>query len=138
MSILQPITSREYKLILNGDRFFDRESGCQEFLGIVKFLAEECGGNFTVQQEEEPRRTWYVDTPELALQQQKFILRVREEENGQKYKVMLKYRSGDRYFSAVQPAHSPQGKPKFEEDITPPFISKFSKSCSIKLSEKQK
>lgn len=138
MSQLQLITSREYKLILNGDRFSNRERGCQEFLEIVEFLAKECGGELKIQQKEKRRRTWYVDTPELALQQKKFVLRVREE-NGQKYKkVMLKSRSSDRYLSAVQPIHSPQGKPKFEEDITPPFISKFSKSCSIELSEKRK
>jgi hypothetical protein len=63
---------------------------------------------------------------------------VRAENNGQKYKVMLKYRSGDRYLSAIQPIPNSKVKSKFEEDITPPFISKFSKSCSIELLEKPK
>jgi len=42
--MIQAITSREYKLILNSDRFQDREKGCQEFWRLVEFLIKGEGG----------------------------------------------------------------------------------------------
>jgi hypothetical protein len=130
--MIQPITSREYKLILNNDRFHDREQGCREFWQLVEYLVKEDDGTIDKKQndDEELRKTWYVDTSELALQRSKFILRVRQEED--EYKTTLKYRSSDRYLSAAQQIDSLGGKLKFEEDIMPPFISKFSKSAAVK------
>lgn len=123
--------------LLNCDRFSNRTQGCEEFLEIVEFLAKQHDGTFKARQNtEEERHTWYIDTPDLALQQQKFILRIREDKHEPQCRVMLKYRSSDRYLSALQPVSSPKQKSKFEEDITPPFISKFSKSCSAKFLQK--
>lgn len=135
--MFQSVTSREYKLILNSDRFQNRDKGCQAFGQLVEFLVAECGGVIEKKQnrteDEENRRTWYVDTPELALQQNKFVLRIRQE--GDIYKTALKYRSSDRYISASKNVDTSTGKTKFEEDITPAFISKFSKSASIETGE---
>jgi uncharacterized protein YjbK len=135
-----PITSREYKLILNIDRFKNREEGSEAFCKIVEYLLKQQEGKIDKQKnQEEHRKTWYIDTNTLALREQGFILRLREEdddddENIKKYKVTLKYRSGDRYLAAAQnlASSSQESDFKFEEDIMPPFTSKFSHSCSIK------
>ena len=79
---------------------------------------------------EERRHTSYLDTPQFALRQSGFALRLREEANG--FQINLKYRGADRYISAAQDlSGSQQGKIKFEEDILPPFVSKFSHSNSV-------
>ena len=130
----RPVTSREYKLMLNVDRFKDREQASQEFLSLLDFLVRKEGGSVVEEQNEEERRqTSYLDTPERALHQQGFALRLREEDdNEEEFQINLKYRASDRYISAAQDLSSPQeGKTKFEEDILPPFISKFSHSTSI-------
>jgi hypothetical protein len=135
-----PVTSREYKLMLNMDRFKDREQASQEFLSLLDFLVEKEGGSVVEEQndeernEEEKRQTSYLDTPERALRQQGFALRLREEDDNdeEEFQINLKYRASDRYISAAQDVSSPQeGKTKFEEDILPPFVSKFSHSTSI-------
>jgi len=129
-----PVTSREYKLMLNADRFRDRDQGSQVFLRLIDFLIKKEGGNIIERQnKEERRRTSYLDTSELALQQRGFALRLREEAEAEGgFQINLKYRASDRYISAAQDLFSPQAdKTKFEEDILPPFVSKFSHSCAI-------
>ena len=128
------VTSREYKLMLNADRFQDRGHGSEVFLGLIDFLIKKEGGKIIeVQNKEERRRTSYLDTLELALHQNGFALRLREESqvNGV-FQLNLKHRAPDRYISAAQDLSSSHGgKTKFEEDIMPPFISKFSHSTSV-------
>jgi hypothetical protein len=130
----RPVTSREYKLMLNMDRFKDREQASEDFLSLLEFLVEKEGGTIVEKQNEEERRyISYLDTPEGALHQQGFTLRLREEDDDEEeFQINLKYRASDRYISAAQDLSSPQeGNTKFEEDILPPFISKFSHSTSI-------
>jgi hypothetical protein len=132
------VTSREYKLMLNADRFKNRDQGSQEFFGLISFLIRKEGGNIIEEQNKEERRqTSYLDTPELALNQNGFALRLREEAKAEgAFQTNLKYRASDRYISADQDLSSPQaGKSKFEEDIMPPFVSKFSHSTSINTSK---
>jgi hypothetical protein len=126
-----PVTSREYKLMLNTDRFVDRAKGSEEFLDLITFLIEKEGGSVVKKQDDEERRqTSYLDTPQFALRQNGFSLRLREEADHSQ--INLKYRDSDRYISAAQDlSSSEEGKLKFEEDILPPFISKFSHSKSI-------
>ena len=129
-----PVTSREYKLMLNTDRFKDRAEGARIFFNLIKLLIEKEGGKTEAQNEEERRKTSYLDTRELALHQSGFALRLRDE--GNKFQINLKYRASDRYVSAARDLSSPVvHEPKFEEDILPPFTSKFSHSCSIKTTE---
>jgi hypothetical protein len=141
----RPVTSREYKLMLNVDRFKDREQASQEFLSLLDFLVKKEGGSVVEEEndkernEEEKRQTSYLDTPERALHQQGFALRLREEEDDddeEGFQINLKYRDPDRYVSAAQDLSSTQdGKTKFEEDVLPPFTSKFSHSTSIETDE---
>ena len=37
MTLNRPVTSREYKLMLNIDHFRDRDQGVQDFWELVKF-----------------------------------------------------------------------------------------------------
>lgn len=126
------VTSREYKLILSVDRFEDRKAGSAVFANLVRFLAQRQDAEVRRQKKEERRLTWYLDTPGLALRRNGYVLRVRKEEDG--HNVTLKYRHSDRYLSACRNL-SPHGKTKFEEDILPPFRSKFALSTKIRLDE---
>ena len=127
----QPVTSREYKIMLTANRFKDRSQGAEEFRNLIAFLITKEGGTVIEKQNKEERRqTSYLDTPQFALRQNGFSLRLREEEDG--FQINLKYRDADRYVSASKDlSSSGEGKIKFEEDIIPPFTSKFSHSNSI-------
>ena len=129
-----PVTSREYKLMLNSDRFADRNKGAESFLNLIDLLIRKQGGSILEKQDKEERRhTSYLDTPQFELGQNRFSLRLREEAND--FQINLKYRDSARYISAAQDLSSSQkGKIKFEEDILPPFASKFSHSNSIETS----
>jgi hypothetical protein len=131
-----PITSREYKLMLNVDRFKDRADGSQTFLNLIDFLIKKEGGSITEKQDkEEKRQTSYLDTVDLALNQRGFALRLREEaKTPAEFQINFKFRASDRYLSAAQDVSSPSSSAntKFEEDILPPFVSKFSHSTTIK------
>ncbi|NJO18651.1 MAG: hypothetical protein HC877_23875 [Thioploca sp.] len=128
----KPITSREYKLILNADRFKDRQQGRDDFRELIERLVEKLGGKLEKNLKEEERQTYYLDTVGLTLYQQRFILRVREEPPDVS-KMTLKYRHTDRYLSASQDlSAADKGDCKFEEDILANASSKFSHSVSIK------
>lgn len=129
-----PVTSREYKVMLNSHRFKDRDQGAKEFLKLIAFLIKKEGGTVVEQNKEEDRHTSYLDTSQFALRQNGFSLRLREEAD--KFQINLKYRDADRYVSASKDlSASSEGKIKFEEDILPPFTSKFSHSNSIESAE---
>lgn len=122
--------------MLNSHRFKDKGQGADEFLDLIAFLITKEGGTVLERQtKEERRQTSYLDTPQFALRQKGFSLRLREETDG--FQLNLKYRDSDRYVSASKDlSASSEGKIKFEEDILPPFTSKFSHSNSIESAEK--
>jgi hypothetical protein len=143
----RPITSREYKLMLNVDRFGDRKAGIQAFARLFEFLVDSQGGEIVERQKNLfTRRTWYLDTPYRALRTSGLVLRVRKQEaKAPPFKVTLKFRALDRYVSSAQDlsvstqvrdAIREEGDPaeityKFEEDILPRFSRRFSHSVSI-------
>jgi hypothetical protein len=146
------VTSREYKVMLNTERFEDREAGCAAIWELVTFLAkrqEILTGGVSVdttlkdgKPDDELREVCYHDTPAQALRQSGFILRVRAETSKsgkKKYQTTLKYRDADRHVTAsknVEPSiQIDQKDRKFEEDVVPPFQIKYSKSASIKAEE---
>jgi hypothetical protein len=151
-----PIKSREYKMMLNVDRFNPRPEGMQRFIKLVSFLITEKFGGTIVPQasqpptkellviEEKQRTVAYLDTPDLALKQQGYSLRLRDtlkvlpgQRPNKPFQINLKYRGSDRYLSAIRDIRAAAGgdPPEFEEDIAPPFVSKYSHSVSIKTSE---
>lgn len=137
----KPITSREYKLMLNADRFKDRDDGSDAFWDLVAALVEKQGGEAKKKIEEKPRRVWYLDTPGFELRQAGFVLRLREEmEETKRFKLTLKCRHADRYLSASQNvaagAAVDEAETKFEEDILRQSVSKFSHSTSIRMADR--
>jgi hypothetical protein len=141
-----PLTSREYKLMLDTSRFHDRAGGSGELLALARFIVEKEGGAYVEQgvidedKGEKTRRTWYLDTPEKAFGSQGFILRVRREKE-KEFALNLKFRGADRYLSAsADVSYAPAGaktESKFEEDVLPPFVCRFSRSTSVKKLEKE-
>lgn len=139
----RPITSREYKLMLNTERFRDRVASAELFWKLLTFLVEN-QGNSVIPADADPdkntekrRTTWFLDTPGFELQRANLILRLREEPDAKKrFKITLKFRAPDRYTAAGYDLRTTQEVKeddiKFEEDITPPFVSKFSNSLSFK------
>lgn len=132
--------------MLNVMNFKNRSEGAREFWDLVKFLAYRQEVQITKENnkkdwyKKETRKTYYLDTEELSLCRNGYVLRLREEnDNNTEYKLTLKYRSEDRYISASKDLSSTtkeKQKLKFEEDIIPPFQSKFSHSNSIKSKQK--
>ena len=122
--------------MLNTHRFRDKDQGAEEFQELIAFLITKEGGTVVERQKKEERRhTSYLDSAQFALRQNGFSLRLREEEDG--FQVNLKYRDADRYISSSKDlSASREGKIKFEEDILPPFTSKFSHSNSIESNER--
>ncbi|HEX8695354.1 MAG TPA: hypothetical protein VF746_23280 [Longimicrobium sp.] len=140
-----PVTSREYKLMLDTSRFQERGEGGKAYLDLVKFIIEKEKGVFVPQEkidggnlEPKTRRTSFLDTPEMGFRGHGFILRVREKKKRQ---LNLKYRGPDRYAAAVQkvapvpPAGAELDGDKFEEDVLPAFVSQFSRSASVEKVE---
>ena len=131
------VTSREYKLMLNIDRFQNRKQGTKAFWKLVEFLVNKQGGEVKSKTREKQRQTWYLDTAKLDFYQQGFIVRIREHDlPEERYQITLKFRDTDRYMAASQNISMTQeGRIKFEEDILPPFLSKFSHSIMFKTHE---
>ena len=137
------VTSREYKLMLNTDRFQNREKGIKAFWDVFKYAVNKMrdAHGIKTQDLEKPfkeRLTWYMDTtPGKDFNAAGWVLRMREKEkNGKKkFKATLKYRSPDHSISASKnlstTADVEESLPKFEEDVVPAFSSKFSHSTSV-------
>jgi hypothetical protein len=130
----RPITSREYKLILNVDRFADRGRGARQLWAVLEFLIGKAGGAISkVQDATDERETRYLDTPGHDLHERGLSLRVRREAK-KKRKVTLKLRAKDRYLAAAfdlrtEKAADPEWR--FEEDILPPLASVLAHSVSF-------
>ena len=132
------VTSREYKLILTSDRFADRHGGAAALRQLVRLLVERLDARIDDQDEEEIRKTYYLDTAAFHLRRAGFALRIRFEKDDGKYKISLKHRTPDRYLASskdlTSPGHEESGA-KFEEDILPLFRSVFSQSNSLWFNE---
>jgi hypothetical protein len=134
------ITSHEYKLMLNADRFQDREKGIKAFWNVVMYVVKKTRNTHEVKTRylEKPaheRLTWYMDTHDKDFNAAGWVLRKREEEKKgkKKFKTTLKYRSADIFISASKnlSARAKKSETKFEEDVVPIFSSKFSHSTSF-------
>ena len=156
----RPITSREYKLLLKPGQFQDLNQGIKKFWSRVQAVTRSEGGTVSEPDQDEilERKTWYLDTEKFDLRRLGFVLRMREELSRtvkgepqilskKNFKVTLKYRESDRYISAGRNMAFSEGvrkdekiktgdiDTKFEEDILPPFKSKFAHSTSVKLKQ---
>ena len=145
---IPPLNSREYKIILKPDAFKDNKKGRDKLIHMIESQSRKQRGMFETAIEENTRKTCYLDTKKEDLyDKNKFLLRVREEHKKENdgikgYSVTLKNRHPDRLIAASYDVSSHMDKPnpnldfkkkekKFEEDITTPFISKFSTSVNL-------
>jgi len=138
----RPISSREFKLMLNTNSFINRKEGIRKFSEILQFQLRNQNGEFEGEDdiEEKKRLTSYLDTNKYDLNAKKFLFRIREEKEINEYNVTLKCRHPDRYVSALHDLSSPRKnmETKFEEDIISPFVSKFSLSAEYQDKRKPK
>jgi uncharacterized protein YjbK len=131
----RPLTGREYKLMLNTNEFKERDEGIKNFLDLIesriKLLNSGQGREEEIRFEEKVKEkkgtVWYMDTKNFELNANKFLLRVRRE-NDEEYITDLKSRNPDRYISASYDFSSTTKddiKIKFEEDIISPLSANF-------------
>ena len=127
------VSLREYKLMLNTDRFQDRVDGAENFFNLIRLLIKKEDGTIVeIQNKEEQRITYYLDTPECDVRQNDFALRLREETTNI-FQLNLKCGSSDRFLSANTNIFSEKGKKaKFEEEVLP-FNSKFCRSNIVEF-----
>lgn len=76
-----------------------------------------------------PRGVCFLDTPDHTLRRNGLVLRERTGDGPREY--ALKCRSEDRYFAAGTTVAPAGAKEKFEEDIGPPFNSRWSHSATL-------
>jgi hypothetical protein len=147
----RPLTSREFKIMLQTDHFTDRKKGVKEISSIIESIIEKQGGKFEAPNnyDEVERRTWFLDTNAYELYcDKKFLLRIRKEKGSGVYDVTLKCRHPDRYVCALYDLSAAEDaetkfKTKFEEDIitskmtdgSVTSISKFSLSATLEDKE---
>ena len=57
----RPLTSREFKIMLQTDHFTDRKKGIREISTVIESLIEKQGGKFeaTNNYDEVERKTWF-------------------------------------------------------------------------------
>lgn len=132
------LTSREYKVMLDPEAFADRKSSLRSLAKALGGLAKGLDrlavkGDFD---ETAERTIHFLDTPDLALRREGFVLRRRMTE---KVEYTLKCRSEDRYFAAGADLRTVNGfktDEKLEEDLAPPFHCRFSHSNTVRPPKK--
>ena len=135
------VTSREYKVIVDGSLFADVEVGLSDILDDLGDLGRSVGvevsGKFDDKDPNE-RSILFLDTPDYTLHENGLLLRQRVKRKSGKTEYTLKCRTEDRYIAEGKDLSSVAGlKPdsKFEEDIGVPFVSRFSHSTTVELDE---
>jgi hypothetical protein len=133
---LRRITSREYKVMLDHRMFADRREGLRKLQLVLENLLEGHGLKLQgVFGKSEKRKIAFLDTPSCLLRRSQLILRHRRARGSDGTgDFTLKCRSEDRYLAAGIDLQPPEGVPwksKFEEDIAPPFSSRYSQSVTI-------
>ncbi len=139
------VTSREYKVIVDGALFADVDAALSDILEDVADLGRSVGatvaGGFNPRDPSE-RTILFLDTPDYTLRDNGLLLRQRiKRKTGKtgktgKTEYTLKCRTEDRYIAAARdlsPGRGLSDDSKFEEDIGVPFVSRFSHSVTVSL-----
>lgn len=131
------VSSREYKVMLDHRLFVDHKTAAAGFGSALQTVARRLKktayrGDFKT---DTRRDIVFLDTPDQSVLLNRFVLRKRLDRGADKAEYTLKCRSPDRYVAAGAAVSSarkpPADQPKFEEDIGPPFVSRFSHSCTV-------
>jgi hypothetical protein len=135
------VTSREYKVIVDGALFADVDAALGDVLEDVANLGRSVG--LTVAGEFDPkdpseRTILFLDTPDYTLRDNGLLLRQRIKRKPGRTEYTLKCRTEDRYIAAARdlsPGPGLSDDSKFEEDIGVPFVSRFSHSVTVSLKD---
>ncbi|HYF30778.1 MAG TPA: hypothetical protein VD993_06640 [Chitinophagaceae bacterium] len=136
---LQPVISREYKLVLKAANFPGGESQLLEHAGrfweaFEKIVAPAIGSTTgTLVNIDKQREIRFYDTKDFILRNKSFIARKRMAMPDGEQEVTLKSRHEDRYVSQDRDMSTQKkdaGKVKFEEDIKAPFLKLYSFSAT--------
>jgi hypothetical protein len=133
------VTSREYKVIVDGSLFADVDAALSDILDDVGDLAGSVGlgvaDKFDAKDPNE-RTILFLDTPDYTLRENGLLLRQRVKRKNGKTEYTLKCRTEDRYIAAgkdLSPAPGLKHSSKLEEDVGVPFVSRFSHSTTVEL-----
>ncbi len=129
---MKKVESREYKMMLCSEMFHCRKQTLstlrRDLQDVFHRLGIKAEGKFDSLKRGSVR---FLDTPDANLRANGLVLRHRKRVQG-KESLTLKRRFADRYVVAhCDLASTVDGKEKFEEDIAPPFRSRFSRSVKV-------
>lgn len=134
------VTSREYKVMLQPDRFPGAEEEARpqvdrfwtEVSRLLQPLDIPTSGAFD--RVKAHRRIRFFDTVDHSLNGRRYVFRERIDIDTDEREVTLKFRHPDRYVAQDRNmegrAHG-DTRTKFEEDVKPPFVSVFSYSTTV-------
>ncbi|MCI0627623.1 MAG: hypothetical protein L0387_39235 [Acidobacteria bacterium] len=130
-----PVSRREYKVMLDHRRFVDRKRAVKKFWGEVCACCEglkvRCKDEFDTT---DKRVIAFLDTANQSIRANYLVFRQRFNVESGETEYTLKCRSPDRYVAASANVRASKGlddRPKFEEDIGAPFVSRFSRSSTV-------
>jgi hypothetical protein len=135
------VTSREYKVIVEGSLFADVNAALSDIRDDVDELARGAGLGVTEKfdaKDPNERTILFLDTPDFTLRENGLLLRQRVKQKNGKTEYTLKYRTEDRYVAAgkdLSPGPGLKHASKLEEDIGVPFVSRFSHSTTVDLDD---
>jgi hypothetical protein len=128
------VTRRELKVMLDHRMFSDPTTALAELRSDLGACAAKANASLKGHFDEtETREIVFLDTPDGTVLANGFVLRVRRPSGKPEY--TLKCRSPDRYIAAAADMSvGPDLEPdeKFEEDIAAPYVSRFSRSITVK------
>ena len=135
------VTSREYKVIVDGSFLANVDAALSDILDDVGDLARAVGlvvaEKFDAKDPNE-RTILFLDTPDCTLRENGLLLRQRVKRKNGKTEYTLKCRTEDRYIAAgkdLSPGPGLNHTSKLEEDVGVPFISRFSHSTTLSLDD---
>jgi hypothetical protein len=130
-----PVSRREYKVMLDHQRFADRKRAAKKLGGELRAccsrLKVSCNGEFDTT---DKREIAFLDTANQTIRENYLVFRQRFGVESGETEYTLKCRSPDRYVAAganLRPGKGLEDDPKFEEDIGTPFVSRFSRSNTV-------
>jgi hypothetical protein len=138
------VTSREYKVIVDGSLLADVDAALGDILDDIGDLARSAGLGVTEKfdaKDPNERAILFLDTSDYTLRENGLLLRQRVKQKSGKTEYTLKCRTEDRYIAAgkdLSPAPGLKHDSKLEEDIGVPFVSRFSHSTTVELDDDDK
>ncbi len=138
------ITSREYKLMLNAEKFAGDEAKLttsagalwRDLAAIIVPSAVAVSGTDDV--ERKRRQVRFFDTQDKWLRSNDYVVRERLDLEDEERELTLKFRHPDRFVSQdrdMTPADGLDAELKFEEDIKPPFQALYSFSSTQRVKQ---